>query len=85
MRRAVLMFDGPKRFSKHCEGCCLFESASDEREGGPTCPIWGTLYRETKGHNAGLLCRADECIDNEIAISDQSKRDSIWTALEAGR
>ena len=66
MRRAVLMFDGPKRYSKHCEGC------------------WGTVYRETTGPYAGLLCREDACIDNEIAVADETKRASIWAALEKG-
>jgi len=82
VRRAVLMFDGPPRFSKHCEGCPLYEVAS---LGKDDCPIWGSLYRETRAQNNGLLCRADECIDNEIAVADAKKRDSIWLALEAGR
>ena len=82
MRRAVLMFDGPRRFSKHCEGCPLYEAAA--AKSGDTCPIWGTLYRETKGPDAGLLCREDACIDNEIALADETKRASIWAALEKG-
>ena len=78
MRRAVLMFDGPKRFSKHCEGCPLYEAAAR----ADSCPIWGTVYRETTGPYAGMLCREDACIDNEIATADETKRGSIWAALE---
>ena len=47
-------------------------------------PIWGTVYRETTGPYAGLLCREDACIDNEIAVADETKRASIWAALEKG-
>jgi hypothetical protein len=81
MRRAVLMFDGPKRFSKHCEGCSLFESARPSM----TCPIWGALYLETSGPRSGFLCREDACIDNETAVADESKRNAIWAELERGR
>jgi hypothetical protein len=81
MRRAVLMFDGPKRFSKLCSGCALHDAAE---KAGDTCPIWGTLYREETGGSAGILCRDDACIDNEAAVADPEKRASIWQTLEIG-
>lgn len=81
MRRAVLMFDGPKRFSKKCAGCALHDAAEKADD---TCPIWGTLYRETKGDDAGVLLREDACIDNEIAVADETKMRAVWQALERG-
>jgi hypothetical protein len=81
--RAVLMFDGPPAGARYCEGCPLFEVARDEQDGGPTCPIWGTLYLKESGPSQGLLCRADACIDNEVALADPAKRDSIWHALSS--
>ena len=81
MKRAVLMFDGPKRFSKHCSGCALHDAAE---RAGDTCPIWGSLYRETDGPKDGLMCRDEGCVDNEIAVADPRKRDSIWRDLEKG-
>jgi hypothetical protein len=81
MKRAVLMFDGPKRNSRYCSGCSLYGAAE---KAGDTCPIWGTLYRETKEPNDGLLCREDACIDNEVAVADPKKRNSVWESLENG-
>lgn len=82
MSRAVLMFDGPPRRSRHCEGCPLFQAAKDA---GDECPIWGDLYLEEKEPHRGCLCRADACVDNEGAVADESKRDSVFRALEAGQ
>ena len=83
MRRAVLMFDGPKRFSKLCSGCALHDAAE---KAGDTCPIWGTLYRGSDPGmpGFGILCRDDACIDNEVAVADPEKRASIWQRLEVG-
>ena len=79
--RAVLMFDGPPRHKRYCEGCPLYEAT---RENDDCCPIWGQCYRESSGYYAGLLCRADDCRDNENAVADDSKRDSVFRALQAG-
>lgn len=76
--RAVLMFDGPPRGNPYCEGCPLYQPAT---ENGDSCPIWGMLYRETQEPNDGLLCRADECRDNETAVADPTKRDAVWDAM----
>jgi len=75
------MFDGPKRFSRHCSGCALHDASE---KNGDSCPIWGSLYRDNTGPFRGCLCRADECIDNEIAVAVPRNRDSIWKALECG-
>jgi hypothetical protein len=81
MKHAVLMFDGPKRNSKVCAGCSLHDAAE---KAGDTCPIWGTLCRGDKGSTFGILCRDDACIDNEAAVADPERRESIWRALEVG-
>lgn len=81
MKRAVLMFDGPPRGQRYCEGCPLYPAAE---KAGDTCPIWGTLYRETRKPHDGLLCREDACIDNECAVADEEKRGSVYADLEKG-
>ena len=81
MKRAVLMFDGPKRNSRYCEGCALYDAAM---LGGGTCPIWGMLYQETDGEHRGCWCREVACMDNETAVANPEKRASIWAALENG-
>jgi len=73
MKRANILFEGPRAGSPYCEGCCLYEIAGDARGSG--CPIYGDVYRETEGEAAGLLCRAPECIGNERIV-----RDGIRTA-----
>lgn len=60
--RAEIIFEGPPKGAKHCEGCPLWDAAKDN---GDSCPIYGAVYAETEGEKKGLLCRAPECMDDE--------------------